>query len=437
MQRPLSLRGLLLSATLVLLINLSFPAFATPMHEVQQNILLLIKQGQYDAAIKVAKKFEPDHPNHRARVEFVRGMVAKAKGRHADAAIAFRNVLTAQPDLVPARQQLAHVLFLDEDFDAARHHFDVLQSTTADPRLRQLYAGYGRAIDAQRPWSLTGYLTLAPSSNINKGSGKETATLFGNNGWIIPKDQQNKTGVGIAAGGFGTYAIKLDDGFSIVLGGGVDGRLFKDHDNDSVRLNAYIKPTYTSGDFKVSLGPYVAASFSGYEHSLTQYGVDADFGVKLDQGLLFSGSVAALMQEFENKARNGEKFSIDASLTQSLSATTVIGVTGGLVVENAKRETYDHTDWNAGLNIGHEWGGGFITRGDVGLGQHTYDGVLAGKTENRGDWVYSAGVQISNRSFAAMGFMPVLNYNFTRQSSNDEFNDYTSHDIAITLSKAF
>jgi outer membrane protein len=430
-----SINAWVLSAAL-LCVPLTSP-FAATMQNVQKQILVLIANGDYDQAIAAAQAFEPSHPNHTARVEFVKGMVAKAKGRNAEAAVAFRNVLTAQPDLVPARQQLAHVLFLDEEFDAARHHFDVLQSTTSDPRLRQLYAGYGRAIDAQRPWSLTGYFTLAPSSNINKGSGKDTATLFGNGGWVIPKDQQSKTGFGIAIGGHGTYAVKLDDGLSMVLGGGVDGRLYKDHENDTIRINASVKPTYTSGDFKVSLGPYVATSFSAYEHSLTQYGIDADFGVKLDQGLLFSGSVAALMQDFENKARNGKKFSIDASLTKSLNTTTVIGVTGGVVIEDAKRATYDHTDWTAGLNLGHEWGGGFITRGDVGLGQHTYDGVLAGKAENRSDWVYSAGVQISNRNFSAMGFMPVLNYNFTRQKSNDEYNDFTSHDVAITLSRAF
>jgi outer membrane protein len=430
----LSLKTLLLAAALALP---SASVFAATMREVQQQIMLLINQGDYDAAIAAAEAFEPQHPNHDARVDFVRGMVAKAQGQNDVAVDAFRKVLAVQPDLEPARQQLAHALFLEGDYEASRHHFDILQSTTADPRLRQLYAGYARAIDSKRPWTLSGYVTLAPSTNVNKGSDNQTATLFGNDGWTIPKSQQKKSGLGAAVGASGTYAFKMDDGIAVVFGAGADGRIYADRDDDVVRLNTSLKPTFETNDMRVSVGPYLAASFSGYDRTLTQYGIDADIGVKLDQGLLFSGSVAGLLQNYENDARDGEKYTFDVSLTKSLGAATTVSVMGGLVFENAERIDYDHKDWNVGFSIGREWEGGFISRVEFNVGQHIYDGVLGGKTEARKDDVYSTGLQLSNRNFSAMGFMPILNYGFTRQKSNDEFSDFSSHDLAITLTRSF
>jgi outer membrane protein len=430
----LSLKTLLLAAALALP---SSAAFAETMREVQQQIMLLINQGDYDAAIAVAQAYEPDHPNHDARVDFVRGMVAKAQGKNDVAVDAFRKVLAVQPELEPARQQLAHALFLEGDYEASRHHFDILQTTTSDPRLRQLYAGYARAIDAKRPWTLSGYVTLAPSTNVNKGSDNQTATLFGNSGWTIPEDQQKKSGLGVAVGASGTYAFKMNDGLALVFGAGADGRIYADREDDVMRLNTSLKPTFETRDTRVSIGPYLAASFSGYDRSLTQYGIDADIGVKLDQGLLFSGSVAGLLQNYENDARDGQKYSVDIGLTKSLGASTTVSVMGGLVIENAERVDYDHKDWSVGFSFGREWEGGFISRAEFSVGQHIYDGELGGKTESRKDNVYSTGLQLSNRNFSAMGFMPILNYGFTRQKSNDEFSDYSSHDLAITLTRSF
>jgi outer membrane protein len=431
----LSLKALVLSAAMLCMPLAA--AFGETLQEAQEQILALIGAGDYDGAIAVAEGFEPSHPNHTARVEFVRGMVAKAKGQHKAAIRLFRKVLASQPQLTPARQHLAHALFLDKDFEAARHHFDILQATTADPRLRQLYASYADAIESERPWSLSGYLTLAPSSNINKGSGKDTATLFGNSGWEIPKSQQRKSGVGLAAGANGTYTFKVGNGVALVAGGGVDGRFHANHDDDALRVNASLKPTFEFGNVKIAIGPYIAGSFAGYERTLTQYGLDSDLSLKLDQSLLFSGSFAALKQDFENNKRDGEKFSFDGSLIKLLGTTTVLGVNAGMIVENAAVIDYDHKDWNLGVNIGHEWNGGLITRGNASYGHHQYEGVLAGKADARKDMVVSAGVQLSHRSFSYLGFMPILNYTFTRQKSNDEYSDFSSHDVAITLTRGF
>lgn len=415
------------------------PSAQAALWQTQRGILVAIKAGQFAEAIALAEGFEPDHPNHEARVAYVRGMVARAKGSNRTAAKEFRKVLAEQPNTIQARQQLAYALYLDGDYDAARHHFDVLETNTADPGLRDYYASFKSKMDKDQPWSLSGYLTLAPSSNINKGSNHETVKL-GNLTGTINKEAQKKTGFGLAAGGYGSYEWDLGVGVSLRTSAALDGQFYANNLADVIRVSGSTKLQYQSEDRKLQIGfgPRYETTYDDGEFSAFRYGPTADFALALPKGMVLSTSLAALvLDNRNNNTRDGMRYSVDAQLVKSISPSVTASVNAGLSIDNVKQRNADHTDWDVGFSLAKEWEGGWITRVSPSLGHHDYAGVLALLPEAREDWVYSVGTQLSNRKFEFKGFTPVLNYTYSKQTSNDTYSDYDSHDVSITLTKAF
>jgi outer membrane protein len=408
--------------------------------ETQQLILALIAEGRFDEAFQVAENFEPDHPNHAARVAFVRGLAAKAQGKNRVAARAFRDVLAVQPDLIPARQQLAHALFLDGDNEAASHHFKILAANETDPNLRTLYSSFETAIEQRQPWQASGYVTTITSSNTNKGSNHSSFEALGLTG-NIDKKARKKAGIGVSAGAFGSYDWLLGEGLSLRGAASVDTRTFRETEESWLGFATSLKPAVTSEDgrLRVALGPSFEAGVRGYDDlSYLRSGIAGDITAILDQGLVFSGSASALYQNYDDQdVADGWRYSLDTQLIKSLSATTSVGVNAGLFVEKLELDRLSHLDWTVGASLSQEWQGGFITRVAPFVSHHKYDGKMVFKPEARSDWAYGVSTQVSNRQLEAYGFSPVLNYSYTRQKSNDPFSDYDSHDLFITLTRAF
>lgn len=415
---------------------------ADDLHAVQGRIMADIEAKNYTSAISEAETFEPQHPHHLARVEFIKGLVAKAMGKMPQAIKHFRASLSEDPSLYVVRQELAAALYASGDYEAAKYNFDVLQANTTNPRLLQIYANAKAAMEKNKPWSINGYFSLAPSSNINKGSNNSSATLFDIPGWQIDPTQQKQAGFGLVSGLSGSYNFQVSNNFFLTANGGLDGQFYLDHSRNSMRISESLKPGFVSDDkkFRVAIGPYVAESLNNYNHSLTQYGLDGDLSIALDPSLSATISGTALYQNFVwDVDRDGFKLDGNFRLTKLLADNWAVGVIAGSTFEGAQpqRQDLQHTDWRLGLNASKEWGGGWMTSVEASVANHRYNGLLTGKDFSRMDWAASAGVQISNRNLSAYGFMPVLSYSYTKQWSNDEWSDYDSHDVSVGLTREF
>jgi outer membrane protein len=338
----------------------------------QALILQLISAGKYAEALQVAENFEPEHPNHAARVNFVRGMIAQAQGRNRDATKNFRKVLAAQPDLTPARQQLAQSLYRDQDLEAAQHQFEILSSATNDPQLRQLYNTFSAKISEAQPWSLSGYATVAPSTNVNHGSNHNTANLFGLD-FNINDEAKKASGVGLAAGVAGAYKFQLGEGVSVTANSSFDGHFYSIHDADVLRLAASLKPGYTSQDrsFSFAFGPTVEMGMQAYNLAVMRYGAAADLSFKLDEGLFYQGQASLLYQDYKNDAsRNGTKLEWDSRIVKVINSATRVSFINSILREDVGRNNLDHFDVEFGINLDREWQGGWITGLEPSIGRH-------------------------------------------------------------------
>ena len=176
-----------------------FPIFATAATPSLQGIIDLVRAGKYDAARAMHDKL----PHAPIDEVFLEAQIFTAKGQIADAITAYRAILTARPDLIPARQLLARLLFSIGDWDAARFQYRTLFDATSNRAQRAQYAKILGEIQRRIPSGYTTTFTLTPSSNINRGTGNNEIFL----GAPLIDEQVEQSGVGAQLGLGAFYRI--------------------------------------------------------------------------------------------------------------------------------------------------------------------------------------------------------------------------------------
>ena len=166
----------------------------------ESNISRLISTGQVEAA-RIA--LEVQNPSQADRV-FFDGRILKAQRRFPEAINAFRQVLQIDPNYINARRELAHTLLLNRDYGRARFHFEELLKIDQNDQMRDGYRGFLNVMDQNKPIGFSGYFSILPSSNVNRGT---TNIVFDTNlgQFVIDPNSQAESGVGVQLGFSGYF----------------------------------------------------------------------------------------------------------------------------------------------------------------------------------------------------------------------------------------
>jgi outer membrane protein len=203
----------------------------------------LIHLAEYDKAERYLQGLSAATPGEQLDIQFLRGALYKRRGQSAEAVVIFRAILAGHPNATRARAELAETLFIQQNDDSARHHFDLLLGS-GNAQIDQITQSYINAIDARRRWDFTSYVTLAPSSNLNQGARNANIGDFQGLQGKLSDRNVKKAGVGIAGGAQAGYRQPLTDTVDLMVSGGLNGRRYQDD-----RFNTH------SGS--ISLGPRV------------------------------------------------------------------------------------------------------------------------------------------------------------------------------------
>src|SRR5262249_27138482 len=112
---------------------------------------------------------DPD-PDLRAEARFRLGMMLATQHRYRAAAIAFRTLLDEKPGANRVRLELARVLALMGDDDAARRQLRQAQSMGLPPDVAVTVGRFANALRTSRPVGGSIELSLVPDSNINRAT---------------------------------------------------------------------------------------------------------------------------------------------------------------------------------------------------------------------------------------------------------------------------
>lgn len=398
----------------------------------------LVASKEYDRAraLLSAQPGEQDENwiNH-AQLE---GLIAADQGEFETSAAIFRTILVRHPGFVPARLELARVLARMGARAAARHHYEALLAVPV-PEIAQLArSAITRLEGDEGGFGGSAYVSLTPSTNINKGSGHDTYQL-GPYSLAIDDGSKQAPGFGLAVGGAGHYVARLDADNTLTAS--IQGDILTRPSGPGVEqlaLKSMLIWSRRLGDAHISLGPQIEQRWQGFSPFVLRYGITGQVRKPLDQNTIVGLSFAALGQDFaEQDHRDGYRVTSQITLDHILDPTLRFTFTGGVDIERTQRAHLDHNDFRFGVALRQEWTGGLISTVKLEAALHTYLGNYPGLGAPRSDTRLSAGLVLSHRGFDIAGFTPEVSYQYARQFSNVSFFDHDSHDIGLTLTRNF
>ncbi|MCY0146781.1 surface lipoprotein assembly modifier [Hoeflea sp. G2-23] len=416
-----------------------FQAVAVAAPAQQPNAIIgLLEAGEYDAARDELRRFLAGRKDTSLHIAHLEGLIARHKGEDAKAVEIFRFILSRQPNFTPSRIELAKTLASEGHFDSASYQLRIIELSSDDPEVRRQATSFGSAIRDQKPLSFSGYFSILPSTNVNRGTGNKTITIGGAK-FVINDEGRQQSGVGVAAGGSFRRGFALGDQRQILWSGAVDTKKYQDRQFDETTLSTSVAIAQKLRGFNAEIGLTADHQWRGWQPYMLRYGVFANTAYKLMplNTLSFGGSLRR--QEYDDRFAYRDGWIARGSIAfhHAYTPTLSMMLSANVTAERTTLNHLDHNDLQGQFQINKNWAGGLMTNFFAKAETHHYLGPFPGTTITRNDTLWSLGMTASHRDFSYHGFRPEISYQYTKQISNISFYDYDTHDIGIYLTRNF
>ncbi|WP_439243373.1 surface lipoprotein assembly modifier [Lonepinella sp. BR2474] len=372
--------------------------------------------------------------------QWQQAILARKAQHYSESIRLYREILAQHNDVLPARLQLAAVLFENKEYDAAEGQFEKLRSEKVAPEVARLIDTYINAIHQKDRWSFGGGLTYLNDPNINNAP--KSGTTYGN--WSAPKRQ--------SAQGFG-YNLDTSkkwswgNGFYHQLDLSLYGKYYWNNKKyNEMTMHGGLGLGYQTGRSDLSLIPFweqtlYAGGREGSE-SLKRFsksgGGDLAFNYWLNPKWQWRANYQYSEQRYtDRKHLNGNTHYISSGLSYLRNAQQYWYL--NLSYNRTSTRDSDDSYVRRAINLGwvQEWGKGLSTRVNLSYGQKNYKGPLPVFNITQRNKEYGAAFSIWHRAIHYKGITPRLTYSYHKTKSNHVFYTYDKHQVYLELSKRF
>jgi outer membrane protein len=417
-----------------------------------QRVHFLIERaqmGRTELVETLLQKYPLHGPHAANRTQFIQGLLLESQGNLTGAAKNYRTVLARDPSLTMVRMQLAQALEKLGQDDSAKHHLKLLEAEAPSPQAANGLRSFIDRIDAKKPLKFGGFISVAPSTNINNGSShtKVWSPYLGENGdyFIIAANDQKKTGVGISAGGSVGYTKRLGNNWEAVLAGDISGQIYLNPKFNSYGLSQSAEMRYHLNNGYLGFGG-VADQVISLQNATTvgeaigyhSYGPRVSLLHFVGDHDTFHASAVYEWRKYAGAtALDGNAFLSEASYNHGIDQTFNVTLSGGYdnVKSNLQGISYD--TWFGGLGFYKELPHGISLSGRTQVRVSNFEDSPNWFGLIRSDQRYIGSLAVTKRDFNIAGFAPALSYSYTRNVSNIASYDYDSHNIDFRLTKDF
>jgi hypothetical protein len=168
----------------------------------------LVAQGELDQAQRFLSGSHFNENDLGYAAAFLQAVIFHRQGRLAEAEKLLRQIVVERPAYARVRLELAGVLASSGNRAGAAYHLRLLADSAADPGSRRRFESFIDQLNPDRPFTLSGFVSIAPSSNINNGSANDTIYIAGLPFAIAP-GALAKYGLGVRAGLVGAFTHRL------------------------------------------------------------------------------------------------------------------------------------------------------------------------------------------------------------------------------------
>ncbi|MDE2384559.1 MAG: DUF560 domain-containing protein [Alphaproteobacteria bacterium] len=415
-----------------------------------QRVHILIKLAQAgfaDTAEMLLRKFPLQGPNAANRTLFIEGLILEKRGHLSDAAAKFRTALGNDPRLTLVRIELAQVLARLDDTDAAKHHLRLLEAEAQDAQQAAGIRSFIDSLDAHHPLTFSGFISLAPSTNINQGSSHSTMCSPGVAGVLgvgctgdIAPSSQKTSGIGIMGGANIGYRRHIGDHFEAVLAGGATGAIYPSINATSLGFSQSAELRYDLPDGYVGFGGVGTQAMDPVQVSMSynSYGPRVSFAKLISPQNQLSGSALYEWRHYpQSPTSEGTALQITAVLTHAIDQTANVALITGYENVNQQLSFNSYQDATIGFGFYKELSHGFTVQGQATARFAGFKDINPFQAYARMDQNYTGSITLTKRDWNWVGFAPSLNYTYTRNVSNMALYDFDSHSLDFRLTKEF
>jgi hypothetical protein len=364
----------------------------------------------------------------------------EADEKHVDQAIErYRQILKDHPDLPRVRLELARLLFLKKDDDAAEYHFRLVLAQKNLPKaVAENIQKFLDAIRARRNWQFGISASLAPNTNINTGPSISQVDILG-----LPFTLSNQTkqqgGVGAVITTSGEYDQRIDDTLKLRGGGYVYRAEYPGKSFDDLQTELYAGPQIIRQAWDVSLLGVLDRRWYGNDPYSVGYGPRVQFNWNITGRLRLETQAEFLKQDYraDTSFLNGYTGDATVAAAYALDPVSYAKVIFGGGYEHAQAAYFSNQFYRFGVGYHRDLPWGITVEDQPEIWRYDYEGPVPLFGETRHEWWVRNTFTIYKRDWHWMGFSPTFNYVFTDAMSNVPLFRFTQHQFIIGMTKQF
>lgn len=397
-----------------------------------------VEAGDLDTAELLLANSYFDEGDLGYQAAFLQTVVLERRNRLEEAEVLARAILAERPNYDLVRMQLARILVRRGNASGATYHLQLLSDSSIDPTARERFESFIETLDAGRPFTFGGFVSIAPSTNVNNGS-NSTQIMLGGLPFTIDPEGQAQSGVGARIGANIGYTHALSERAALYAAGSTTFSDYGGSEFDTIvgdiRLGVRHRNTTHT------LGGELIADRRWFSTTPTDYGLGARvFGsyAVLPQ-VIASGEVLFIDRTYDDApAAATQTWRASGRLAYYPSAS--LSVYGGSGLDWEQADERPHNGYDGGfveIGMTGQFGWGLTTSVQAKVGRREYEADFPGMTEPRADAYFELRGGLLKRDLQFGGFTPRLGATYYSQDSNVALYDYDKTSLDISLTREF
>lgn len=435
-------------AAALLLAVIAFPVGAvsgqmvgSPQHLNAMDVFELagraVADGRDADALKLydALSHDPD-VEVRSEALFRKGQLLASRQRWREAALAYRRLLDAKPGAARVRLELAMVLARLGDEIGARRQLRLAQAAGLPSDVAEQVSQFSRALRSPKRLGGSFELTLAPDTNINRGTQARTLdTVIAP--LLLDRNARETSGVGLRLRASGFAKQSVTDRVSLIARATGAADLYRGGSTNDILATALFGAEWRGPRDQLGVTYGIGKRWYGGQAFADSYPLTGEWLHQIGPTTQLTANVSRSAIRYDrNRLQDGALYDANVSIEHALSARSGIAVGGGVTRQTARDPSY--ASWSFGpLVYGwREWGPTTV------FASATARRLVGDErnflfTDKRHEWFLSTRTGLIARRWSIRGLSPTVRFGFERNLSTVAIYDYQRVFTEIGLSRTF